>query len=128
MSTQVFTIPRFMLTLGKVAADNMKIRKQALIVAKRDEVIKKKLLLALTREVKFAEKETKKQIRFMEKEAKVARQSIITNLKKENKLKSIDSTKEFKLQHRLVKGEITRLNRAIARQEKSINKFKTTIA
>ena len=128
MSTQVFTIPRFMLTLGKVAVDNMKIRKQALIMAKRDEAIKKKSLLALTREVKFAEKETKKQIRVMEKEARVARQSIITNLKKENKLKSIDSTKEFKLQHRLVKGEITRLNRAIARQEKSINKIKTTIA
>ena len=127
MSTQVFTIPRFMLTLGKVATDNMKTQKQILLQLRKDQLIKNKSLVLLQREVRTIEKETKKQMKVLEKEAKTARQQAMKDIKKERAIQTKLTNKERKLEERVIKTQIVKLNRKISREETSIVKLKQTI-
>ena len=127
MSTQVFTIPRFMLTLGKVATDNMKTQKQVLLQLRKDQSIKNKELVLLQREVRIIEKETKKQMKVLEKEAKTARQQAMKDIKKERSIQIKLTNKERKLEERVIKTHIVKLNRKISREEASIAKLKQTI-
>jgi hypothetical protein len=127
MSTQVFTIPRFMLTLGKVATDNMKTQKQILLQLRKDQSIKNKALVLLQREVRTIEKETKKQMKVLEKEATNARQQAMKDIKKERAIQTKLTNKERKLKERVIKTHIVKLNRKISREETSIAKLKQTI-
>ena len=116
-----------MLTLGKVATDNMKTQKQILLQLRKDQLIKNKSLVLLQREVRTIEKETKKQMKVLEKEAKTARQQAMKDIKNERAIQTKLTNKERKLEERVIKTYIVKLNRKISREETSIVKLKQTI-
>ena len=116
-----------MLTLGKVATDNMKTQKQILLQLRKDQSIKNKALVLLQREVRTIEKETKKQMKVLEKEATNARQQAMKDIKKERAIQTKLTNKERKLKERVIKTHIVKLNRKISREEASIAKLKQTI-
>ena len=116
-----------MLTLGKVATDNMKTQKQILLQLRKDQSIKNKALVLLQREVRTIEKETKKQMKVLEKEATNARQQAMKDIKKERAIQTKLTNKERKLEERVIKTHIVKLNRKISREETSIAKLKQTI-
>ena len=120
MTTQVITMPRFMLTLGKVATENRKIQQEELKKRKQDKILQKKALSTLIREVNIAEKDAKKKAKLLAKEAKIAIKTIIANHKKQKiqlKMKATIAKKE-------AKSEIVKLNKTIYRQKKSISTLK----
>ena len=121
MTTQVITMPRFMLTLGKVATENRKIQQEALKQRKQDKINQKKALSTLIREVNIAEKDAKKKAKLLAKEAKLAIKTIIANHKKQEK---IQLKMKATIAKKEAKSEIVKLNKTIYRQKKSISTLK----
>ena len=124
MTTQLFTIPSFMVTLGKVAVDNVKRQQQVLKQRKQHDLDKKKVLAILIREINAAEKEGKKKAKIIAIEAKVAVKKIIANTKKQDKLQHKAAQLKAKKEQKAVKSEITKLNRTIYRQKNAISTLK----
>jgi len=124
MTTQLFTIPRFMVTLGKVAAENVKLQQQVLKRRKQHDLDKKKVLTILIREINAAEKEGKKKAKIIANEAKVAVKTIIANTKKQDKLQRKEAQLNAKNEKKAVKSEITKLNKIIYRQTNAISTLK----
>jgi len=124
MTTQLFTIPRFMVTLGKVAAENVKLQRQVLKQRKQNDLDKKKVLAILIREVNAAEKEGKKKAKIIAIEAKTAVKKIIANTKKQDKLQRNVAQLKAKKEKKAVKSEITKLNKIIYRQTNAISTLK----
>ena len=124
MTTQLFTIPRFMVTLGKVAAENVKLQRQILKQRKQSDLDKKKVLAILIREVNAAEKEGKKKAKIIAIEAKTAVKKIIANTKKQDKLQRNVAQLKAKKEKKAVKSEITKLNKIIYRQTNAISTLK----
>lgn len=124
MTTQLFTIPRFMVTLGKVAAENVKLQRQILKQRKQNDLDKKKVLAILIREVNAAEKEGKKKAKIIAIEAKTAVKKIIANTKKQDKLQRNVAQLKAKKEKKAVKSEITKLNKIIYRQTNAISTLK----
>ena len=124
MTTQLFTIPRFMVTLGKVAAENVKLQQQVLKRRKQHDLDKKNVLTILIREINAAEKEGKKKAKIIANEAKVAVKTIIANTKKQDKLQRKEAQLNAKNEKKAVKSEITKLNKIIYRQTNAISTLK----
>ena len=124
MTTQLFTIPRFMVTLGKVAAENVKLQRQVLKQRKQHDLDKKKVLAILIREINIAEKEGKKKAKIIAIESKVAVKKIIANTKKQDKLQHKAAQLKAKKEKKAVKSEITKLNKIIYRQTNAISTLK----
>lgn len=124
MTTQLFTIPRFMVTLGKVAAENVKLQQQVLKRRKQHDLDKKKVLTILIREINAAEKEGKKKAKIIANEAKVAVKTIIANTKTQDKLQRKEAQLNAKNEKKAVKSEITKLNKIIYRQTNAISTLK----
>lgn len=124
MTTQLFTIPRFMVTLGKVAAENVKLQQQVLKQRKQHDLDKKKVLAILIREINVAEKEGKNKAKIIAIEAKNAVKKIIANTKKQDKLQHKAAQLKAKKEQKAVKSEITKLNKIIYRQTNSISTLK----
>ena len=85
MTTKVLTLPRFLVTLGKVASDNVKIQKQIQKQCRQDEIIKKRTLTALVREVNAIETESNKKTKALTKEARTVIKALLANDKKQVK-------------------------------------------
>lgn len=124
MTTQLFTIPRFMVTLGKVAAENVKLQQHVLKRRKQHDLDKKKVLTILIREINAAEKEGKNKAKIIAIEAKVAVKKIIANTKKQDKLQHKAAQLKSKKEQKAVKSEITKLNKIIYRQKNAISTLK----
>jgi len=113
-----------MVTLGKVAAENVKLQQQVLKRRKQHDLDKKKVLTILIREINAAEKEGKKKAKIIANEAKVAVKTIIANTKTQDKLQRKEAQLNAKNEKKAVKSEITKLNKIIYRQTNAISTLK----
>ena len=125
MTTKVLTLPRFLVTLGKVASDNVKIQKQIQKQCRQDEIIKKRTLTALVREVNAIETESKKKTKALTKEARTVIKALLANDKKQVKEENKHALLKRKTEKKEANTQITKINKKMYRQKKTIEQIKT---